>query len=45
MELDLFADAILNDLPTAVTVEEGLNALQVAHQVNEKIQASLNILS
>ena len=45
MELELFADAILQDLPTAVTVEEGLSALQVAHQINEKINASLNILA
>jgi predicted dehydrogenase len=45
MELDLFADAILNDQPVAVSVEEGLAALHVAHQVNEKIQASLNILA
>ncbi|MFM7216822.1 MAG: Gfo/Idh/MocA family protein [Bacteroidota bacterium] len=45
MELDLFADSILNDQPVAVSVEEGLAALHVAHQVNEKIQASLNILA
>lgn len=45
MELDLFADSIVNDKPTAVTVEDGFAALQVAHQINDKIQASLNILS
>ncbi|MEY4593916.1 MAG: hypothetical protein RIQ47_326 [Bacteroidota bacterium] len=45
MELDLFAASIMNDQPTAVPVEDGLAALHVAHQINEKIQASLNILS
>ncbi|MFM2206771.1 MAG: hypothetical protein RL213_746 [Bacteroidota bacterium] len=44
-ELDLFADAIMNDQPTPVPVEDGLAALQVAHLVNEKINASLNILA
>ncbi|MFM9051179.1 MAG: Gfo/Idh/MocA family protein, partial [Bacteroidota bacterium] len=45
MELDLFADSIMNDSPTAVTVEEGMAALHVAHQVNDKIQASLNTIT
>ena len=45
MELELFADAIMNDEQTAVTAEAGMAALEVAHQINEKIQASLNILA
>lgn len=45
MELDFFADAILNDHVTAVPVEDGLAALQVAHLINEKINASLNVLA
>lgn len=45
MELDLFADAILHDTATAVPAEDGLAALDIAHQINDKIQASLNILA
>jgi predicted dehydrogenase len=44
MELEQFINAILNDLPTQVTVEEGLNALTVAHQVMDKINSSLNVI-
>lgn len=45
MELDLFAKAIREDLPTPVPVEDGFAALSVAHQVNEKIQASLSVVA
>lgn len=45
MELDLFADSILQDKTTAVPAEDGLAALDIAHQINDKIQASLNILA
>jgi predicted dehydrogenase len=44
-ELEQFVDAILNDKPTPVTSEDGLNALTVAHQVMDKINASLNVLA
>lgn len=45
MELEMFAEAILNDTTTPVTIEEGYNALTVAHQVMDKINQSLNILA
>lgn len=45
MELDFFADSIMQDQPTAVPVEDGLAALEVAQQINDKINASLNILA
>ncbi len=45
MELELFIQSVLKDEPTAVTAEEGLHALEVAHQVMEKLNASLNILA
>ena len=45
MELELFIQSILNDEPTAVTADEGRGALHVAHQVMEKLNASLNILA
>ncbi|MFK7982843.1 MAG: Gfo/Idh/MocA family protein [Saprospiraceae bacterium] len=38
MELKAFADAILNDKKTVVTIEEGYQTLQVAHQIIEKIK-------
>jgi predicted dehydrogenase len=44
MELELFIQSILNDEQTAVPVEDGYLALQVAHQVMEKINSSLNVL-
>ncbi|MGP8214798.1 MAG: Gfo/Idh/MocA family protein [Bacteroidia bacterium] len=37
MELETFANAILNNLPTGVTIEDGAKALEVAHKVIEKI--------
>jgi hypothetical protein len=45
MELDLFAKAIREDVPTPVPVEDGFAALSVAHLVNEKIQASLTVVA
>src|SRR6185369_14548220 len=42
MELELFAQSIQKNLPTAVTIEDGYNALHVAHMVVEKMEASLN---
>jgi predicted dehydrogenase len=44
MELELFLYAILKDEPTTVPVEDGHHALQVAHQVMEKLNSSLNVL-
>jgi predicted dehydrogenase len=44
MELEMFIQSILNDEVTPVPVEDGYHALQVAHQVMEKINASLNVL-
>lgn len=38
MELELFADAILHDKETAVTITDGFNALQVAHTILHKIE-------
>lgn len=38
MELSLFAQAILNDTETAVPVADGFHAMEVAHQVLEKIR-------
>lgn len=45
MELELWIRSILNDEPTPVTAEDGCNALEVAHKVMEKLNASLNILA
>lgn len=39
MELELFADAIINNTPTAVTGEDGYNALELAFQILEEIDA------
>jgi predicted dehydrogenase len=38
MELSLFAKAIINDTETAVPVADGFHAMEVAHQVLEKIR-------
>lgn len=38
MELSTFAKAILSDEKTVVTIEEGYQILQVAHQIIEKIE-------
>lgn len=37
-ELELFAQSILTNSPTPVTLEDGLNALEVAHRILEKMQ-------
>ena len=40
MELEAFANAILNNTQTPVTIEDGYNALDVAHLIIEKIKLS-----
>jgi predicted dehydrogenase len=45
MELELFAKAIEEDTAVPVPIEDGYLALQVAHQVMEKLNSSLNILA
>jgi len=45
MELELFIQSILNDTPTPVTANDGRRALEVAHHVMDKLNASLNILA
>lgn len=45
MELELFAQSILEDKPTVVPIEEGHLALHVAHQVMEKLNSSLNVFA
>lgn len=37
MELETFADSIQEGIPIRVTIEDGLRALEVAHQIIEKI--------
>ena len=37
-------EAIQNDRQTAVTIDEGYQALVVAHQIMDKISSSLNVL-
>ena len=44
-ELEQFIEAVLDDHPTPVTVEEGFQALVVAHQIMDKINLSLNVLA
>ena len=41
MELESFADSIINDKPTAITAEEGYRALNVAYKVMEKMQMTV----
>lgn len=45
MELELFAKAILDNTSVPVPIEDGYLALQVAHQVVERLNSSLNILA
>ena len=40
LELESFRNAISGNTPTAVTVEDGLMAMDVAHQILQKIQAA-----
>lgn len=44
-ELEQFIDAVLNDKPTPVTVDEGYQALIIANQIMDKINLSLNVLA
>lgn len=37
-ELELFAQSIINDVATPVTLEDGFNSLEVAHKILEKIE-------
>jgi predicted dehydrogenase len=41
MELELFAEAILNNTPTPVTLEDGVNALNIAYQILEKVDKNM----
>lgn len=45
MELEQFAESILEDKQTPVPIEEGFLALHVAHQVMEKLNSSLNVFA
>jgi predicted dehydrogenase len=45
MELEHFIESILHNRPTAISVEDGYQALHVAHQVMEKLNSSLNVLA
>lgn len=42
-ELESFADAIITDTPTAVTVEDGFQALSIAHQILGKLPMTVNL--
>lgn len=42
-ELELFLKSIKSNLPTAVSVEDGYNAMNIAFQIMEKIQSKANI--
>ncbi|NNC85319.1 MAG: Gfo/Idh/MocA family oxidoreductase [Bacteroidia bacterium] len=44
-ELKSFAEAIVNNTETAVTIEDGHNALHVAHQIVEKLKTSPAMVS
>lgn len=44
-ELKTFAESILNDQKTKVTVEDGYNAIQVAHQILEQLNFSNSIFA
>ena len=44
MELKLFIESIYENTTPPVTLEDGYNALDVAHQVMEKLNATLNVL-
>lgn len=45
LELQLFAEAIREDKPTPVPIEQGYQALHVAHQIMEKLNSSLNVFA
>lgn len=42
MELETFKDAILNNTDTPVTIVDGFRAMDVAHQILEKINKANN---
>lgn len=44
-ELRAFRDAINNGTSTPVTLQDGLNALRVAHQIVEKLQLSADVIA
>jgi predicted dehydrogenase len=44
-ELRSFAQAINKNTTPSVTLEDGYKALDVAHQILEKIEVNLNVLS
>jgi len=44
-ELEQFIHAVLHDKAVPVTVDEGYQALVVAHQIMDKINSSLNVLA
>jgi hypothetical protein len=41
-ELMAFRDAIVNNTETAVTVVDGFRAMEVAHQILDKINKTVN---
>ena len=43
-ELKAFSQSIINDTPTQVTMEDGYNALDVAHKIIEKLNQTLNLI-
>jgi hypothetical protein len=45
MELEKWIEAIEKDTMTPVTIEQGYQALVVAHQIMDKINSSLNVLA
>jgi predicted dehydrogenase len=45
MELELFAKSVLDDAPTAVSPEEGLEVLRVAEKIIKQIEESKEILN
>jgi len=44
-ELRAFRNCIVNDSQPAVTIQDGLNALQVAHQIVSKLHLSSDLLA
>ncbi|MDX5320018.1 MAG: Gfo/Idh/MocA family oxidoreductase [Bacteroidota bacterium] len=42
-ELELFRESIASNLPTAVNVQDGYDAMNIAYQIMEKIQSKVNI--
>lgn len=42
-ELELFRESIVSNLPSAVSVQDGYDAMNIAYQIMEKIQSKVNI--